>query len=353
MLSDITAAIKMYLPLILFSIGYWMMGFLLIHIFQANGRPMVFSTFFWLLYFIFLSAFFFTPIYLIYICLIVRPARPILYIFNKFRERRIFIRILHSVIASGVLLIFISATLEVKSIIPFARPFCFDPIFNHLDITIHGTSPWIYLKTIIYTPSLIGIIDIFYTLWFFIFYAMILWQGLNIDDMVTRMQFIYSFVLCWVILGNALAILFSSAGPCYYENLIGVNEYDELFSLLLKTKNIFPIKALDVQKIVWDNYAAGSPEPIKSISAMPSMHVSLAFLWFLLSFRYSFLLRVTMGLYFILILIGSVALGWHYAIDGYVAILGTGLIWWAMGRLLESKPNFFCLNSITDGLVKS
>lgn len=341
-LSDGTAAIKMHLPLILFSIGYWMMGFLLIQIFKTNGRPMIYPTLFLLVYIIALSAFFFTPIYLIYICLIVRPARPILYIFNKFREKRIFIKIFHSAIAFGALLIFISATLEVKSIIPFARPFCFDPVFNHIDTIIHGTSPWIYLKTIIYSPSLIGIIDIFYTLWFFVFYAVILWQGLNIDDLVTRMQFIYSFVLCWVILGNALAILCSSAGPCYYENLIGTNEYDKLFSLLLKANNVFPIKALDVQKILWDNYAAGSPEPVKSISAMPSMHVSLAFLWFLLSFRYSFLLRVTMGLYFILILMGSVALGWHYAIDGYVAILGTGLIWWAIGHLLESKPKFLC-----------
>jgi hypothetical protein len=36
-----------------------------------------------------------------------------------------------------------------------------------------------------------------------------------------------------------------------------------------------------------------------------------------------------------MILVGSVHLGWHYAIDGYAAIIGTWAIWWIVGRLLE------------------
>jgi hypothetical protein len=36
--------------------------------------------------------------------------------------------------------------------------------------------------------------------------------------------------------------------------------------------------------------------------------------------------------------VGSVHLGWHYAIDGYLAIVGTLLVWWCVGRFLELKP---------------
>jgi hypothetical protein len=38
------------------------------------------------------------------------------------------------------------------------------------------------------------------------------------------------------------------------------------------------------------------------------------------------------------ILIATVHLGWHYAIDGYVGILGTLLIWRLTGRLLGWPP---------------
>jgi hypothetical protein len=41
------------------------------------------------------------------------------------------------------------------------------------------------------------------------------------------------------------------------------------------------------------------------------------------------------GAFLLVILIGSVHLGWHYAIDGYVGIIGTLILWWACGRLLR------------------
>jgi hypothetical protein len=34
-----------------------------------------------------------------------------------------------------------------------------------------------------------------------------------------------------------------------------------------------------------------------------------------------------------LILVGSVYLGWHYAVDGIGVVASALLLWWAMGRL--------------------
>jgi hypothetical protein len=50
-------------------------------------------------------------------------------------------------------------------------------------------------------------------------------------------------------------------------------------------------------------------------------------------------LGVIFALYGVLILIGSVHLGWHYAIDGYASIIGVLVLWWAAGKIAsERKP---------------
>jgi len=75
------------------------------------------------------------------------------------------------------------------------------------------------------------------------------------------------------------------------------------------------------------------------ISATPSVHVGLAFIMP----RGAFLMRPfygwMMSLYVVLVWIASVHLGWHYALDGAVALLLAAVIWkvsdWVTG---------FCLN---------
>ena len=66
---------------------------------------------------------------------------------------------------------------------------------------------------------------------------------------------------------------------------------------------------------------------------MPSMHVALPMLFVLVSWKSSLLLRSLFLVYLGFNLVGSVLLGWHYAVDGYAAILGVIVIWVGMGKL--------------------
>jgi hypothetical protein len=77
--------------------------------------------------------------------------------------------------------------------------------------------------------------------------------------------------------------------------------------------------------------------PFAGISAMPSMHLSMATLCACLWWTYGPLGRVAGLVYVGLIQLGSVVLAWHYSIDGYVSIVGTLAIWRLSGRLVDGK----------------
>lgn len=69
---------------------------------------------------------------------------------------------------------------------------------------------------------------------------------------------------------------------------------------------------------------------------MPSMHVAMAFLFWLAMRRISRLHgNVFLGFFFVT-WIGSVHLAYHYAVDGIVAVIAVWAIWRISGTLLTS-----------------
>lgn len=107
---------------------------------------------------------------------------------------------------------------------------------------------------------------------------------------------------------------------------------------------LWPIGMLSVQDELLAWHRTGSHGFGRGISAMPSMHVALAFCFFLAMRHVSMAATWFFGVFFMLILIGSVHLGYHYALDGYVAVLVTGIIWkmtsvrWAAFLLQRRGP---------------
>jgi membrane-associated phospholipid phosphatase len=65
------------------------------------------------------------------------------------------------------------------------------------------------------------------------------------------------------------------------------------------------------------------------------MHVASSVLLALLGWRLGRTVGIVLTVFAVLIQIGSVHLGWHYAIDGYIGALGAWLIWSFCGKLLQ------------------
>ena len=71
------------------------------------------------------------------------------------------------------------------------------------------------------------------------------------------------------------------------------------------------------------------------ITAMPSMHVAMAFLFWLAMRRVSPLLGKTFFAYFVITWISSVHLAYHYGVDGLVSVVAVLAIWWSAGAVLS------------------
>ncbi|MEX0809113.1 MAG: phosphatase PAP2 family protein [Dongiaceae bacterium] len=272
----------------------------------------------------------------LYIIVAIRPRRP-LQLFAQHLRDRFFI--LDRLAIALPLLIFIplfgGAFTLVKAAIPRINPFAWDPAFVELDALLHfGYQPWELLQPILGGSLATAIVGWLYSLWFFMLSLVWTWQAFSLRNPTLRLQFFYSLLLTWIVFGIVAAIYFASVGPAFYGLLNdGPDPFEPLLDALRATNEEHVLGALVAQGMLWDNYMLRDVRLGGGISAMPSMHVAMALLFALVGWRTARWLGIVFFTYFLIVLIGSVHLGWHYAIDGYAMVPGVLLVWWLSGWL--------------------
>src|SRR5205823_1513133 len=117
-------------------------------------------------------------------------------------------------------------------------------------------------------------------------------------------------------------VLLPAAGPIFFGDLTG----DARFAGLMERLPPFTREARDA---LWALYHTGQPS---SISAFPSLHVAMPWLATLAAWRVSRPVAGLLAAYTALVLLASVALGWHYAVDGEASLVLVPLVWWLTGR---------------------
>jgi hypothetical protein len=133
-----------------------------------------------------------------------------------------------------------------------------------------------------------------------------------------------AYSLAWFLLGAVAAMLLSSAGPLFYDRLYGGHAFQSLDSMLRARGGWVALAESD---LMWAARADGDPGLVAGISAVPSVHVAMS-LWIYLAAR-EIAPRAALPafLYFLLVWIGSVQLGWHYASDGLAGAVGMLAVW--------------------------
>lgn len=233
----------------------------------------------------------------------------------------------------------------LKSIIPNIHYFSWDLTFYQLDKILHfGVSPWEITHAIFSSAWSTFLINFIYHLWFFFMWATVLYFIVKKENAQLRTQFLLSFLSCWLIVGGLIAVILSSAGPCYAHLL---NESFDFYLPLLERLNqqshklvesgFYPVWALEVQNMLWQGHIDSESGAGAGISAMPSMHVSISVLMALSLSRVNRYLGYGMWVFALVIQIGSVHLAWHYAVDGYASFVLTNIVWVICGKVAQRQ----------------
>jgi hypothetical protein len=212
--------------------------------------------------------------------------------------------------------------------LPIAGHFWADPYLANLDHAIFGTDPWRIANAFVgwATPA----IDWAYVSWGPVkFSVLLIVIALPEGSRKTRAMLAYFLIMASGALGQ---YLLPSAGPIFY-GLLGLGDhYAEL-----------PVYhwAQSIRDYLWRDYLQAGGEVGGGISAMPSMHVAIA-LWIALVVRaYMPKAQVLGFVFFAAIVVGSVLLGWHYAVDGIAATAIASLAWMVAGsrsRVAAATP---------------
>ncbi len=230
-----------------------------------------------------------------------------------------------------------------KQLILPARGFPFDPALAQIDrVLFFGHDAWEVSHALFGSVTATLILDRAYSMWLTFMFPFPMVVVMAIKDVRMRARLLGTWLGAWIVIGGIGAWVFGSAGPCYYDQLVGPpGRFAGLHQAMAKLTAAAgatgqSITALDFQAMLVSELNHKGMVAAGGISAMPSMHVAMAVLFAIAGFARARLWGWIFSIYAVLIWVGSIHLGWHYAIDGIVgAALMLGL--WRLSAICTAR----------------
>lgn len=261
-----------------------------------------------------------------------RPASPARWLLSGIASGRVWQRL-----RSGLPIVALAAMMPafsaVKSSISLFHPFSWDPTLIALDRTIHGTDPWKLLQPLMGYPDVTWLASQSYHAWFALIYLGPVLFAFYVIDRPLRLTFFLSYLATWTVVGMVFAAFFASVGPCFVEPILGLPDFAGQTEYLRHANSIHHLAVLDVQDQLLSWYRDEDRGLGRGITAMPSMHVGLTWLYFLACRRVDRRLGWAALAFSGVIFVSSIHLGYHYAVDGYLAIATVTAIWFGCERV--------------------
>lgn len=227
-----------------------------------------------------------------------------------------------------------------KCLIHVIHPFAWDDAFVAADRFLHfGHSPDEFVIYLTKTFHLGHVLDVAYFLWFVVMYLSLGFTLFWDNNLKRRLRFLSCFLLCWIVLGSAMGLYFSAAGPLFYHDFFP-HKPDPYAGFVEFIKDYgphnFPIAYWSGQRLL-DWTTNGQIVNFNAVAAFPSLHIAIAWLATLYGFSVNRKIGWVGVGFCVLIYLATVLFGYHYAIDSYVSLAIVSLMWWGVGRLLDRR----------------
>lgn len=223
------------------------------------------------------------------------------------------------------LIIFTYSYVWLKVCIPLVNPRLWDETLWNLDILLHGgISPSVFVSDLLTSAGLARGIDVWYIWWLPSVSNGIAFVCAFPSNRLRR-RFVLSIVLIWTV-GPWIYTAIPALGPIY----VYPEHWSDAAAQMPHADSAQHLLADNYQKVIEgrDQGTLRQFNPTRGIAAMPSLHVGLHWLFMLWIRRYARPLFVPALLGVLLTFVGSIATGWHYAVDGYVGIALAQAVYW-------------------------
>jgi hypothetical protein len=257
-------------------------------------------------------------------------------------------RLAERLILAGPVLVlapaFFAAFTSLKSGISHLHPYTWDASLAAADRSLLGDDAWRLLQPALGRPAATFVLSCLYSAWHPAMIAVFGGLTLSLGVARLRAQALLAMVACWALLGTWAAIELASVGPCFAGPLHAADgrAFVDQAIYLRHANRALPIWEFAEQGRLLSAAGSGRPTLGSGISAMPSMHVAVAFLMMMIGWRLRAWAGVLGTAYLVVVMLASVHLGWHYAVDGLAAVAGAAALWLIAGlvarRMVPAPP---------------
>lgn len=222
----------------------------------------------------------------------------------------------------------------LKLALPLLRPdVLFDQGLFRLETALHfGVNPGRLLQGLFPYPALWKVLDGYYGAFIFTVIAGVAWFAatLSIRD---RARFAAGFTLLWLA-GSWFYLAVPSLGPCYALE----KDYTEVRAAMPSQSATMNLLFAHYGRVrAFYRHPEGTDlSPNLGVAAMPSLHIAAQAFFMFFARRRSRAIFLLCAALTAVTFFTAVVSGWHYAIDGYAALL---LAWVAFKAGSRSVPN--------------